>query len=399
MKKIISLIFILILSIQIKAQDNVFVLVDVSKSVTQQELTNAKQLVKQVLSGNYSSSSTFSNNGQVPNYNFSSGSHLLIMHFGDKGTTMNSNPQVNSITNHSQIEAMIDQYFRTNPTDNRTYLTLAKAKCADEAYQRSIKEYTIVLVSDNVSDDFGGSITGYSIEEQKLVNRLNTITNTFAGSLFTYNYRSAFTVLFQKINLTGYGGSSDSDADGVPDLIDNCPDTPKGLQVNQYGCPDTIPSSLKIELTSFNGGTSKKPFLIKDNKFTISWFCKNAPKDVQYKIRLSPVKNSGEKTQILSSAGNSYNVQNISDGIWKITVSSGTPNFNASSASTTVEVNSNGSAWFLWLLLLFLLFGGGYWYWKKMQRDKLQKLNSTSNKDNFSSGSTLNTNSDNSGYF
>jgi outer membrane protein OmpA-like peptidoglycan-associated protein len=31
----------------------------------------------------------------------------------------------------------------------------------------------------------------------------------------------------------------DSDNDGVPDEIDKCPNTPPGMKVNEYGCPDT----------------------------------------------------------------------------------------------------------------------------------------------------------------
>jgi len=36
-----------------------------------------------------------------------------------------------------------------------------------------------------------------------------------------------------------FGCPTDEDADGVPDKIDKCPNTPKGAKVNELGCPDT----------------------------------------------------------------------------------------------------------------------------------------------------------------
>ncbi len=382
---------------QANAQENVFILVDVSKSVYQSELTNAKKLVSDVLTGQYSSSSVFSTNGTTPSFNFSSGGYFAILHFGDKGTVTNSNPTVHKVNNSNEVLSIINNEFRTNPTDNLTYLTLAKAKCADIALKNNIKEYSLILISDNISDDFGGSITNYSSDEQSSVNRYNTLANIFPISQFVLNNRNAFTVLLQRIKLDKI--TSDSDGDGVDDIIDNCPNTPKGVKVNQFGCPDTIPEQLKIELTTFKGGTSSKPIVHKENKITIGWFCKNAPKNAQYKIRVSPIGISGEKMKTFTATGNSYNVSNLSNGKWKITVSSDSANFNASSATTTIEINTGGSYWFLWLLLLAALGGGGYWYWKKTQYDKIKKLNSMSNNDSFSSGSTLNTNSDSSGYF
>ena len=32
--------------------------------------------------------------------------------------------------------------------------------------------------------------------------------------------------------------NADSDGDGVPNRIDQCPDTPEGVSVNELGCPE-----------------------------------------------------------------------------------------------------------------------------------------------------------------
>lgn len=396
MKILASIILLIILSFQLNAQDNVFVLVDVSKSVRQAELVNAKQLVKDIIQGNPVNTSIFTIRGTLPSFSIITGSKLMIMPLGDRSTVMNYIPTINGVNNNNDINNYVEQYFRTNPTDIRTYLTLAKARCADIAYTNSIREYSMILVSDNVSDDFGGSITGYTYEEQSLVNIFNTITNIYAGTLFSYNTRNAFSVLIQRVNLQGYGGNTDSDGDGVSDLIDKCPNTPKGVTVNPFGCPDT---SLKIELTSFKGGTIQNPSPVKENKFTVSWFCKNAPVGAQYKVRLSPINQTGERAQTYTTPSNSYNFQNVGAGKWKITVSPANTNFLASSANTTIEVKIHNSMWLLWLFLIAGIFGGGYWFWNKKREEKLRRLSSQSKDDGFSTGSTINTNSDNSAYF
>ena len=40
----------------------------------------------------------------------------------------------------------------------------------------------------------------------------------------------------------------DSDGDGVPDSLDKCPDTPKGIKVDEVGCPVPIPEKVSITL-------------------------------------------------------------------------------------------------------------------------------------------------------
>ncbi|WP_201625259.1 OmpA family protein [Psychrobacter immobilis] len=45
---------------------------------------------------------------------------------------------------------------------------------------------------------------------------------------------------------------ADTDNDGVPDIIDNCPNTPKGVVADEYGCPlTTIGTGLQMEYHAF----------------------------------------------------------------------------------------------------------------------------------------------------
>ena len=45
---------------------------------------------------------------------------------------------------------------------------------------------------------------------------------------------------------------ADTDNDGVPDIIDNCPNTPEGVKVDPYGCPlTTIGTGLQMEYRAF----------------------------------------------------------------------------------------------------------------------------------------------------
>ena len=45
---------------------------------------------------------------------------------------------------------------------------------------------------------------------------------------------------------------ADTDNDGVPDIIDNCPNTPEGVRVDPYGCPlTTIGTGLQMEYRAF----------------------------------------------------------------------------------------------------------------------------------------------------
>ena len=88
-----------------------------------------------------------------------------------------------------------------------------------------------------------------------------TVVNfTLHYDLFTpkpddYNYYDETN--YTKVNFKAMD-VEDHDTDGVPDIDDNCPSTPNGVKVNEYGCPfdgdnDGVPNYLDEELNTREG--------------------------------------------------------------------------------------------------------------------------------------------------
>ncbi len=85
---------------------------------------------------------------------------------------------------------------------------------------------------DNLAFDLQGKMTYI------LANLSSSGTPTSYGDLAVYKNRPFTGYVEPSVGLTYFiGGSPDSDHDGVKDKFDQCPDTPKGAIVDQYGCP------------------------------------------------------------------------------------------------------------------------------------------------------------------
>jgi outer membrane protein OmpA-like peptidoglycan-associated protein len=87
-------------------------------------------------------------------------------------------------------------------------------------------------ILDNLAFDMQGKMTYI------LANLSTSGTPTGYGDLAVYKYRPFTAYIEPSMGFTYFiGGSADSDHDGVKDKFDQCPDTPKGATVDQYGCP------------------------------------------------------------------------------------------------------------------------------------------------------------------
>ncbi len=357
-KTFIYFLLCFLLGFNLKAQENVFIVVDVSKSVKQSELLSAKSLVNDLLTGNEIDNTLFYVDGNISRNALLPGSRIMIMPFGDKSTIMNYVPNIDIVHNPSEINSFIDQNFPIIPKDNWTYISLAKARVAEIANKKKIDDYTLIFISDNISDDFGGK-PDYSVYEQALVDNYNTQNNPVIekpGVRIKLKSNNTFSVFIQQIDVSGYNPPSIGNEQSI----------------------DSISIPLKIEFTTFKGGTVSKPILSKEKEITISWICRNAPKNAKYIVKVRPIKISGQKPRSYTVVGNSYKIDDLANGKWKIVVSSDRSSFKASSATTTIEVKVGNSLWVLWLLLIPVIGYLVYLFWKKKRNQKLQKSDTIS---------------------
>jgi hypothetical protein len=129
----------------VSAQNNVFVLVDVSLSVSQSDLTNAKQALNEVLTGVTPSSATVSQGyvADIPNFKLAVGDKLSVSKFGSLNTTLAINPNPTTIQNLTADVIQVLNVSSWRPADGQTYLTLAKAKIAEYAKSHNISKYKL----------------------------------------------------------------------------------------------------------------------------------------------------------------------------------------------------------------------------------------------------------------
>ncbi len=369
MKRALIIIFFLFSGFYSYTQDVVFVLVDVSGSVKKEDLAAAKQTLTDVLTGSpLTNAFVPSNLGSLKDIvqcRLKVGDKLVIMKFGNKETVLNNNPMPTDIQNSpGDIYQAISSFYPLIPTDNKTYLTLAKAKVAEFAKGMKLKQYRLYTISDNISDDYGpNGKPDYTDSERELAQSYGTTSSGIRTGTST------------KVKL-----NNPSNRDYVLEFVHS-------IDISNYTPPGNtiiIPpdSTSQIRITTFSGGTKTKPVKVKGSNINISWSCANCPEGAKFTLTVSGTSGNKNRPKIPALSSQSYSLNNLSGGDYRISVSG--QNFNAGSDTVYITVKSGGGGALIWILLLIAAAVVGWWIWKNKRQKKLEEPDASKKEDIFS---------------
>ncbi len=335
------------------AQNNVFVLIDVSKSITQTDINNGKQALTEVLTGSMLSKAFVAqgNPTDLANFKLVQGDKLSVSKFGSLQTTLAINPNPSTIQNVSADVSQVINSTVLTPSDNQTYLTLAKAKIAEYAKNHSITKYKLYVISDGVNDDYGqnGKPNYPDDYTRNLAESYNTTANPVneqASTRIKFSNTSTYAITFiPSVDVSKYtlpGGTP-------PAII------------------DTIDATAIITITSPPEAKKGKEYEVKTESVNINWNCPTCPQGTKYTVLVSQY--DGGKFREQRKCDLPTTTFKLPDGKFRITVS--TSNTTASSDYTCISVSTGSYGWLIFILIMIAAAIIGYYRWKKIQDDKL----------------------------
>jgi OOP family OmpA-OmpF porin len=171
------------------------------------------------------------------------------------GNTPVANALTDGANDLSGIKDRIAVILFSDGLDNGVPDPVAAAASMKEMYGDNICIYT-VLIGDspegrlNMEQIAAEGKCGFATEANNLSTRTLSNGSTvgtvdgmgdFVTAVFLEKGPSAPAPMKKMVDL-------DSDGDGVPDSLDQCPNTPKGIKVDRVGCPFPIPEKVSITL-------------------------------------------------------------------------------------------------------------------------------------------------------
>ncbi|MDR2971947.1 MAG: hypothetical protein LBU83_08475 [Bacteroidales bacterium] len=294
-------IFTLVFSVLcLNAQKNIFVLVDVSKSVKSYQLDNAKIALKDIFTTGTVNNGTVvgGNLADLHFYKLQANDKVAVNAFGDLQTSANIIPILKTVNDPiNDIDNILNSIVWL-PRDNWTYLTLARAKIAEFAKKRGINDYLLIEITDNVNDDYGPNGTanyqGKTYLED-LITQYNTTTNKVTDNGWT---KIAF----------------GSDKKFLLSLT-------SGVSISTYTPPVFQPIRSGITIT-FPSQTKKGAELeINDESFTLTWACVKCKPDLEYSVHIEGYDGNTYTNHIDAIKTESIPLKLTQNGMYQIVVS------------------------------------------------------------------------------
>ncbi len=350
---IVTIALMLVASLAI-AQEHLFVLVDVSKSVSKSELQKAKDVLENVLTGTQLSHGAAVTQGKeqdLPLFALQQYDKLAIATFGDLNTSLQITPNPTTIQNiGADVETVLNS-ITWRPTDNTTYIVLAKARIAAYAKKQGIDQYRLCIISDNVQDDYGpNGMPNYpNNSTQELVEEYNTSTNPVNEAGYTrikFSRQSLFALSFSpKVDISQYYPP------GIPK-----PNTPTPIPIDTVKYPTiTVISPRRVKKgKEYEHGAAT---------LNVNWKCTDCPKGIKYNVAVSQYEGGKHKEVRKNVSANTVSLE-LPDGKFKIRIYAAN-HANTRSDYTHVSVSTGGFGGVLFFLALLGAGGAGYYFWNK----------------------------------
>jgi hypothetical protein len=320
MRKII-IFFTLIFSVLFaNAQKNIFVLVDVSKSVKSGQLDNAKMALREIFTtGNCTVGTVIGGNASdLQFYKLQANNRVAVNAFGDLQTSANIIPILKTVNDpNNDIDNILNSIVWL-PRDNWTYLTLARAKIAEFAKNRKINDYQLIEITDNVNDDYGPhgrpNYSGNSYLEN-LITQYNTTSNRVTDNGWT------------KI---GFGGNNLF-------LVS----LTSGVNISRYTPPTFQPTNNGITITYPSQTKKGAEVEINDSQFTLTWACRQCNPNMEYAVSIEGYDGNNYTEFIDSIKTESAPLKLTQNGMYKIVVSAKKCNLRPDTAFIKLNIVKN----------------------------------------------------------
>jgi hypothetical protein len=347
-----SLLVILLLSAaKLYAQNDVFILVDVSGSVKDNTIiSQSKQIISNILTGSLNLNNypgwkplniadpVVQNiiNGQHQPLVLN-GSYVCLMPFGNKDRYKQFiTSRINQVPD--DVNSFLNQNYPVSFTDDFTYIQIAQAYTAFLAENEKIYSYFIFIITDDLGDqDNTSSQNSFDQQEQDLILSWNNPLFSQVSSLGSIK-RNNFFIHIKKV----------------------------ALLKSRQGKP--LDNQCELKLLTYPGGKPGQEVKVQSDMITLRWDCSNCKEVTKYMVAITSTDGASGKNIRKDTQSTSYTTK-IKNGRYKITVSA----TGCRSDSTYIQVKTAQTGG-LWLVLLLIGAGiAGYFFWKNKQDKRLSQ--------------------------